>query len=229
MELKKSPKADLQNKSGIFLLSGLALSLLAMIGLFSWSQPELTYEAPVENVVIIETPDVVVTRQEPPKVAPPKVSAPAVTDILVVVQNNIKLDNEADMFNIDVSEDTEVIALAEVPEEKIVEEEVPVLIAEKMPSFQGGDVGAFRTWVLKNVVYPAIAAENNISGNVTCSFVVEKDGRVSTIEVLQSPDKSLSDESIRVIKKSPKWSPGEQRGKAVRVKVIIPISYTFGE
>ncbi len=228
MELKKSPKVDLQNKKGIFSLVGLVISLLLMIGMFSWSQAELQFEVVEQEQVVIDNDVVEITRQEPPKVQPPKVQAPVISDILDVVKNTVELDDTSNLFSADVSEDTEVIEIEDIETvEEIIEEEVPVLIAEKMPTFQGGDVSVFRNWVLKNVVYPAIAEENNITGTVTCSFVVEKDGSVSNIEILRSPDKSLSDESTRVLKKSPKWSPGEQRGKAVRVKVIIPISFTF--
>ncbi len=70
-----------------------------------------------------------------------------------------------------------------------------------------------------------MAEENNITGRVTIRFVIERDGSVSSVEALASPDKLLSDEAIRVVSKSPKWTPGEQRGKKVRVAVIVPIDF----
>ena len=121
-------------------------------------------------------------------------------------------------------ENTEVIQQVEVQEEEI-EDDQPFLIAETMPSFQGGDLNTFRTWVQQNVRFPQIALENGIQGRVVLTFVIEKDGRLTNIEVLQTPDRSLSEEAIRVLSKSPKWSPGKQRNQAVRVKYTLPVDF----
>ena len=119
-----------------------------------------------------------------------------------------------------------IIELEEVGEvvEQIVEEEIFVT-AEEMPTFQGGDLGKFRAWVMQHVKYPPIALENGIQGNVVVKFVVEKDGKLSNIQVLQSPDKTLSEAAIQVLQKSPKWKPGKQRNKPVRVTYTLPISF----
>ena len=94
-----------------------------------------------------------------------------------------------------------------------------------MPSFQGGDLNTFRTWVQQNVKFPQIALENGIQGRVVLSFVIEKDGRLTNIQVLQTPDRSLSEEAIRVLNKSPTWSPGKQRNQVVRVKYTLPVDF----
>ena len=96
-----------------------------------------------------------------------------------------------------------------------------------MPSFQGGDLMTFRAWVMGQIRYPQIAIENNITGRVVVSFVIEKDGRLTNIQVLQTPDSSLSDETIRVLKTSPKWTPGKQRNQTVRVKYTLPVQYNL--
>ena len=105
--------------------------------------------------------------------------------------------------------------------------EQPFLIAETMPSFRGGDITAFRNWIQMHIQYPAEAMKNNIQGRVIVSFIVEKDGSVSNILVLQSPDKLLADEALRVIASSPAgaWTPGEQRGEKVRVKYTLPVDF----
>jgi protein TonB len=108
--------------------------------------------------------------------------------------------------------------------ETIVEEEIFVT-AEEMPTFQGGDLSKFRNWVQSNVKYPQIALENGIQGNVVIKFVVEKDGKLSNIQVLQSPDKTLADAAVQVLQKSPKWKPGKQRNKPVRVTYTLPVSF----
>ena len=106
-------------------------------------------------------------------------------------------------------------------------EDMPFLIVEKMPSFRGGDLNDFRAWVQEHLQYPAEAVKRNIQGRVVVTFTIEKDGSVSNIQILQSPDKLLADEARRVIASSPAgaWTPGEQRGQAVRVKLTVPVDF----
>ena len=94
-----------------------------------------------------------------------------------------------------------------------------------MPTFRGGDLNAFRNWVQGKLRYPQIAAENGISGRVVLSFVVERDGSLTNIQVLQSPDRSLGEEATRVVSSSPKWEPGMQRNQPVRVKYTLPVVF----
>ena len=103
----------------------------------------------------------------------------------------------------------------------------PFVKVEQMPSFQGGDLMTFRNWVQGRVKYPQFAQENGISGRVLLTFIVEKDGSVSNIQVLQAPDRSLSEEAVRVLQQSPRWTPGKQRGEAVRVKYTLPVDFRF--
>lgn len=98
---------------------------------------------------------------------------------------------------------------------------------EQMPTFEGGNLLTFRNWVMSQIRYPQIAVENNISGRVLVSFVIEKDGSLSNILVLQTPHSSLSDEVVRVLKKSPKWVPGKQKDKLVRVKYTLPVHFNL--
>ena len=103
--------------------------------------------------------------------------------------------------------------------------EEPFLVGDPPPQFNGGDIGEFRRWVQMNVKYPAEALGKNIYGKVLVTFVIEKDGSVGNAEIFKSPDKSLADEVLRVIGKSPKWTPGKQRGEAVRVKFGMPVDF----
>ncbi|MBQ3535545.1 MAG: TonB family protein [Alistipes sp.] len=96
---------------------------------------------------------------------------------------------------------------------------------ESMPTFQGGDLNGYRNWVQSQLQYPKEAKEKGISGRVIFSFVVEKDGSVTSFKGLQAPDKILVDEVERVFKLTPKWEPGKQNGKAVRVKYTVPIYF----
>lgn len=223
MEIKKTPKADLQNKRTLFLEIGLVVSL-ALVILAFWYTPKehkiekLDHQTTVDEVEITE-----ITRQDqkPPE-QPKKVEVKVIADLLQVVTNDTKITTEVDFAEFD--DNTDFIQTVEVKEE-VVEEDQPFLIAETMPSFQGGGLEAFRAWVQENVRFPQIALENGIQGRVTLSFVIEKDGRLTNIQVLQSPDRSLSDEAVRVLSKSPKWSPGKQRNQVVRVKYTLPVDF----
>ena len=224
MELKKSPKADLQNKRGLFLEIGLALSLLLMIGAFAWNQKEKKIEKIDLNIAPVEEEIIEITHQDqkPPEQPVAKPIA-VVSDILNIVKNDTKITSEI-TFD-DFSEDAVVaVAPAKVTEEK-VEDDAPFLIAEEMPSFMGGDLNTFRAWVQERLNYPTIAAENGISGRVTLTFVIERDGSLTNIEVVSTPDRSLSEEAVRVLKTSPKWTPGKQRSAPVRVKYTLPVEF----
>jgi protein TonB len=114
-----------------------------------------------------------------------------------------------------------------VEEKKEVEEEKVIHnIVEQMPSFPGGN-GALAQFLQKNLKYPPIAEENGIKGRVTCQFVVERDGSITDVQVVRGVDPSLDREAIRVIKSMPKWIPGKQNGKAVRVRFTCPITFTL--
>ncbi len=103
----------------------------------------------------------------------------------------------------------------------------PFLKVEQMPTFQGGDLNAFRVWVQQQLIYPAAAAQANEQGRVIVQFVVERDGSLSNITVVRNPSQVLTDEALRVVRMSPKWAPGKQEGKAVRVKYVLPIEFSI--
>jgi len=107
------------------------------------------------------------------------------------------------------------------PPMEIVEDEV-FQIVEKQPEFPGG-IEKMMQFISNTFQYPSIDMENGIEGRVYVSFVVEKDGSISTIIVLRGVSKTIDVEAIRVIKKMPNWTPGEQAGKTVRVKYVLPI------
>lgn len=223
MEIKKSRKADLQNKRGLLLEIGLIVALLAVIVAFSYTPSEhridkvdLNY-GPIEE----EMTDITIQDQKPPEM-PKKVEMNVITDMLQIVTNDTKITTDVDFAEFD--ESTEIVQQVVVKEEEIVEEEIFVT-AETMPSFMGGDLGVFRNWVQKQLNYPPIAQENGIQGKVIIQFVVEKDGRLTNVQVLSTPDRSLSEEAVRVLQLSPRWSPGKQRNQPVRIKYTLPVDF----
>ncbi len=225
MELKKNPKADLKNKRGLLLEIGLILSLGLLIAAFAYTPKEHRIEQVDMNYGPIEEQITEITRQDQKPPEPPKkVEIKVISTLLQVVTNDTKVDTEVDFAEFD--EDTEIIQQVQEKEE-VIEDDQPFLIAETMPSFNGGDLSTFHKWVQSKVRYPQIAAENGISGRVILTFVIEKDGTLTNIQVLQTPDRSLSDEASRVLLSSPKWSPGKQRNQAVRVKFTLPVVFSI--
>ena len=225
MEIKKTPKADLENKKSLFLMVGLVIALgITGIALSMSSKPVADeYKPPKKETTEVEQIDN--SRQDMQEQQPEveKAKVQVITDVLNIVSNDQKIDtNVAFIEDPDDFGDFEIVI---EEKEEVIEEEEIFVNAEEMPTFQGGDLSKFRNWVQSNVKYPQIALENGIQGNVVIKFVVEKDGKLSNIQVLQSPDKTLSEAAIAVLQKSPKWKPGKQRNKPVRVTYTLPVSF----
>ena len=220
MEVKKNPKVDLQNKKGIFLEIGLIFALALCIVAFSLGQSKKSIEIIEVSGPEVEVDLVDITKPEEPKTqAPVKQAVKLISDFIKVVKNDAKIETQIDFA--DFTEDEIIVEEIEVVEE--VAEEAAFIKVEVMPSFMGGDLNTFRMWVAQEFKIPAIAAENGIQGKVVVQFVIEKDGRLSSIEFLQSPDRVYEDEVGRVLMKSPKWTPGRQRDAVARVRYILPI------
>jgi TonB family protein len=105
------------------------------------------------------------------------------------------------------------------------DDDEPFMIVSDMPRFEGGDLSDFRTWVNGQIQYPPLAKQNGIQGRVTLQFVIEKDGSVNQIKVINSPDLSLSNEAVRVIGLSPKWTPAKNNGELARVSFLLPVDF----
>lgn len=226
MEIKKSPKADLENKKMLFLEIGLVIALAVAGTAFAISskpEPE-PYTPPKQDVREQEFEMDRTVQEQEQQPEQQKAKTQVLADVLTIVSNDTKIDTPDLLFSDDASAFDDFEFEVEEVVETIVEEEIFVT-AEEMPTFQGGDLGKFRNWVMANVKYPQIALENGIQGNVVVKFVVEKDGKLSNIQVLQSPDKTLADAAVQVLQKSPKWKPGKQRNKPVRVTYTLPVSF----
>ena len=221
MEIKKSFKADLGNKRSLLLEVGLVVALSLVIVAFAYTPDEYRIEHVATYLPPVETEMVPVTTDRP-KEGPKTIRLAAVSNILQVIENDSQMQTDIDPADLDVFDIVEVIPQAR--DEQIEDEQI-FLRAETMPSFQGGDLNAFRVWVLQNVKFPQLALENGVKGRVVLSFVIDKDGRLTNIEVLQSPDRTLTEEAVRVLNKSPKWSPGKQRDQVVRVKYTLPVDF----
>ncbi len=222
MEIKKTPKADLQNKRGLLLEIGLIVAIGLMIAAFAVSQPEQKIQEIDMKIASVEEDIVEITRQDQKPPEPVKQTITVVSDIINVVTNDRKITTDVTFADFG---ETDIVVPVIAKKEEQHDSDEPFIVAEVMPSFQGGDLSTFRTWVQKQLKYPSIASENGISGKVIISFVIEKDGSLTNITVLQTPDRSLSEEAIRVLQTSPKWTPGKQRSAPVRVKYNLPVEF----
>ena len=223
MQIKKSPKADLNNKKGLFLEIGMIFALLLTVAAFAYTQKERNVEIIETSMEVVEEEitDITTQDQKPPE-PPKKVEMQVLSDVLNVVTNDTKIETEFDFS--EFSEDIEIVQQIEVVEQA-AEDDAPFIIAEEMPKFQGGDLMKFRSWVQGKLKYPQIAQENGISGKVTLTFVIERDGSLTNIQVMQSPDRSLADEAVRVLQSSPNCTPGNQRNSPVRVRYTLTVEF----
>ncbi|MFT5750266.1 MAG: protein TonB [Ancylomarina sp.] len=224
MEVKKSQKADLENKRGLFLEIGLALTLALVFLAFEWRVD--TSEANVletQQEIQADEEIIPITRQEPVKPPPPPPPAPKVADVLNIVDNDEEIDDELEIEDSEADMDEEVeIQVVEESEEE--DEQQVFVIVEDMPEFPGGDI-ELQKWIARAVNYPVIAQENGITGRVYVGFVVNKVGAIENVKIMRGVDPSLDKEAVRVINKMPKWKPGKQRGKAVKVSYTVPINF----
>lgn len=225
MEIKKSPKADLEGKKTTGLLIGLVLILAAMFVAFEWTKRDVVITA-VSGIVDVpfEEEMVPITEQEEPKQAPPPPEAPKVEEVLQIAENDADVEESTIQSNEDKGEAVEIKYVPEVVEEEEVEEQQIFQVVEEMPEFPGGMAECLK-FLAKNIKYPTIAQENGVQGRVIVQFVVNQDGSIVDPVVVRSVDPYLDKEALRVIQMMPKWKPGKQRGKAVRVKYTVPVTF----
>ena len=222
MDVKKSPKATLEDKKMLFLLMGFVMVLsLLYIGL-EWTNSEVkVYEVANSDFLLEDEIEIQTTQEELPPPPPPPV--PEVIEELNIVEDDVKTET----IKIETEDNKDKIVIsAPVAAPKVVEEDDQVIfqVVETMPTFPGGDQALFK-FLSDNIRYPVIAQENGIQGRVICQFVVNRDGSIVDVEVVRSVDPSLDREAIRVIRSMPNWKPGMQRGKAVRVKYTLPVNF----
>ena len=192
---------------------------------FEWSQQEITvYEEALQGPVEIDEEMVEVTfREETPPPPPPPQPETVLSDIIDIQENDVEV--ETTDFNSEDEADARVEIQAPIaPPEEEEEEQVIHIRVEKMPEFPGGQE-ALNRFLVRNIKYPLLAQENGIQGRVICQFVVNSDGSIVDIAVVRGVEESLDKEAMRVIKSMPKWTPGRQGGKNVRVKYTLPIRF----
>ena len=222
MELKKSVKADLEWKKSTFFLIGLVISLSVVYLAFEFVGTKEKDDNIVCGTRFIDGEIVILHPIDLPP--PPTVQQINVTDIKVVTCDDA--ENLADII-ID-AESYEDLKISDVAEtwEGTATTDVPFFSVEIYPEFPGGEEACVR-FLQENIVYPASARTAGIDGQVYIGFIVEKDGRLTNLTILRSASPVLDNEVLRVVKLMPKWKPGQQHGKAVRVQFQLPVTFVM--
>ena len=234
MEIKKSKKADLEKTRGTSMLIGYIVALAVMFAAFEWTTRDYVETEPVVYSAYAQMEEEIVPITQPIFTAapPPPADAPQVAEILDIVDNNEEIVEEkiaesestTEAISGPVAQVTGPVATGPVVTEEASDEGEIFQVVEQMPEFPGG-MQALMAYLSKNIKYPSVAQDNGIQGRVFISFVVNKDGSIVDPEVIKSVDAALDKEAMRVVKAMPKWNPGKQRGKPVRVKYTVPVLF----
>jgi protein TonB len=226
MEIKKTEKASLENKRLIFAEVGLIAALLVVFAGFESSTRAKEVALLQGNTVIDDEDDIMAIPLDTPPPAPEAPALPMLSDELQIVDDDVTVDLDfQSLDDTDVPVDIQEYVRQDVVEEEVEDDPIPFVTVEQKPTFNGGDANGFAKWVNSKLVYPEIAKDNGIEGRVTLQFTIGKDGRLQDVKVLNSPDESLAQEAVRVVSSSPKWEPGRQRDRAVKVSYTFPVIY----
>jgi periplasmic protein TonB len=228
MESKKSERANLEKKKGLFLQIGFVTVLALLLIAFEWTTREVATGSLGQLAdVVLEEEIIPITRPEeiqPPPPPPP----PQITETLNIVEDDVEIDDDIFIDDVEARADTRIeMSQIIMQEEEEAAEQDFFYIVEDMPDFQGKGQDGFRQYIGENLRYPQIAAENGIQGRVFVQFIVNADGSVSDATVVRGVDPALDREAVRVVMSSPRWTPGRQRGVPVRVAYTFPINFVL--
>ena len=217
MKAKKNPKISIERKRGLLFQIGLVITLLVVLVAFEWKSYEKTdYSLGQLQMDDLEDEMIPITRQEEKPPPPP----PPPPEIIEIVEDEVEIENELEV------EDTDTDENEFIEQEEEEDSDEVFLVVEQMPVFPGGDLGLMK-FIQKTTKYPPIAKENDITGKVYVSYVVNKKGKVTNVKVVRSVDKYLDAEAVRVVKLLPYTTAGKQRGLPVNVQYTIPINFTL--
>ncbi|MDR1198389.1 MAG: energy transducer TonB [Prevotellaceae bacterium] len=226
MEAKKTKKADLDSRKGLFIEIGLIASLLVMVFIFESSSNEASQAALADARLTVEEEVMPLPEEQQPE---PEQIAPVqfISDELNIVDDNVNINNIIDFTSdpTNIAMGTPVYVPNKAGVEEAVDEKIPFAVVEKKPEFQGGDQNTFSKWVNSKINYPEPAQENGVQGRVMVQFTVDRDGYVKNASIIRKVDPDLDREALRVVSSSPRWTPGKQRTKDVAVVFNFPVVF----
>jgi len=224
MELKKSEKADLDRKSGFFFSIGLLLTMSIVVTAFEWKE----YDQSEVDLIARNTNTFEEVLEVPPTDVPPPPPPQIQTPVIVEVPDEEKIEEEIEVkFDVEVTEETkvqEIVVQAEEPKEEV--DEIFTIVEE--PAGPKGGMPAFYKYIADKMKYPAQARRMGIEGKVFVEFVIGKDGSISDVKAVKGIGAGCDEEAVRVVQGAPAWSPGKQRGKPVKQRMVLPITFKLG-
>lgn len=225
MEIKKTPKANLESKKPTWLLIGYVVVLAFMFIAFEWTRDIRidTSGGIIENVFEQDMEIPITTQHELAPPPPPQVTP--INDVLTIIDDDAQVEKTTFRSTEETGEDVEIKHISVTVEEDVpVEDEIFEVVEEKPDFADGGMMGLMR-YLRDNMKYPTVAQETGTEGRVTVQFVVNKDGSIVDVKVAKGIDPYLDKEAVRVISSMPKWKPGKQRGVPVRCKFTVPVTF----
>ncbi|MFN5555737.1 MAG: energy transducer TonB [Chryseotalea sp.] len=225
MEAKKTEKADLTNKSWLFFNIGLLVALLIAVSAFEYRQYDDTAVKDLNkgNNQMEEIIEVPPTDQPPPP--PPKIQQPQIVE----VPDEEEIEEEMKVeFDVEVTEDTKVSDIVIAPVEEPKEEVDEIFTVVEETAAPKGGMQAFYEYVQKKLKYPAQARRMGTEGKVFVQFVINKDGTISDVQAIKGIGAGCDEEAVRIIQSFPSWTPGKQRGKPVKQRMVLPITFKLG-
>lgn len=222
METKKNRPFNLESKRGLHFSIGLVISIAIITLAFEWKSYDKgpIVDLKAKKTDFDEMKPIPVTIQEPPK--PPTV-LPEIKEIPDDEEPDVDLDFTLD---IDIDENT---AIAEYVPEDVPEEntEPDYFLFVEEDSAPAGGMQSFYQYLSKNLNYPKKAIRNGTEGKVYVQFIVNTDGSLTDLKVLKGISPECDQEALRVLANAPKWNPGKQRGRPVRVRMSMPIVFNL--
>jgi protein TonB len=223
MEDKKSKEADLERSKFAFFSIGLLMISATILMAFTFRRAEVAefFIEDEDNSMQDELVFDIEMPEDEPEPEPEQAPPPPVIEEIVVVEDDEIIDE------IDLGMDAEIEDPPEDEVDLVIAEEPIADFAEVEPTFPGGEA-AMMTWIQENISYPQLAVEMGEQGIVYVQFVVNKDGSIEKVKIMRGVSDALDGEAKRVVKKMPRWTPGEQAGKKVRVRYTLPIHFRLG-
>lgn len=226
MEIKKTSKANLENKKSSWLLVGYVIVLVFMFVAFEWSKRDVKIDmSGVITEKLFELDMEIPMTEQKELIAPPPPEAPTVAEILTIVDDKTNVEETNIASSEELGKKIEIKPIATTIEESAPVEDEIFEIVEENPEFLDGGTAGLMQYLGRNIKYPTIAQDNGTEGRVTVQFVVNKDGSIVDVKVLRGIDPYLDKEAVRVISSMPKWKPGKQRSKPVRCKFTVPVMF----
>lgn len=226
MDLKKSYRASLENRRSTNFIIGLAVTCSLILISFEWTSTleHNTEQALANNIEIDIEVIQAIPREEPRPI--PKEELPPIKEIIDIVPDDVELEDLD--FSTEVTEHTTYdYTILNIDEPEVINEApIPFAAVEEKPQFNGGNPNVeFARYIARHLNYPEIAAENGVGGRVTLKFIIDENGKLIDPVIIRGVDPALDAEALRVVLSSPRWTPGMQRNKAVKVVYTFPINF----